>query len=88
MLTGSARISQISHEKADKLMRQQEIERKQRKLERKRQAIDAKITELQSNFEIEKQELDTAIAQEKLKDKSFENERELMAKMRHANGDK
>ncbi len=88
MLTGSARISQISNEKAEKLKRQQEIERKQRKLEQKRQTMNAKITELESNFEIEKQELDTVINQEKLKEESYEKERNIMAKMRHANGDK
>ena len=88
MLTGSARISQISNERADKLKRQQEIERKQRKLEQKRQTMNAKINELESNFEIEKQELDTVINQEKLKEESYEKERNIMAKMRHANGDK
>ena len=88
MLTGSARISQISNEKAEKLKRQQEIERKQRNLEQKRQTMNAKITELESNFEIEKEELDTVINQEKLKEESYEKERDIMAKIRHANGDK
>ena len=88
MLTGSARISQISNERADKLKRQQEIERKQRKLEQKRQTMNAQINELESNFEIEKQELDTVINQEKLKEESYKKERDIMAKMRHANGDK
>ena len=85
MVTGSARISQMSREKADKLKRQQEIERKQRELQQKRQAIDAKINELESNFKIEKQALDTIIDQEKSKEESFEKERITMAKMRHAN---
>ena len=87
MVVGSARVSLISNEKADKLMRKQEIEMKQRKLEQKRQAIDVKINELESSFELEKQELDTIIAQDKLKEESFEEERAVMAKIRHANGD-
>ena len=87
MVTGSARISQISREKADKLIRQQEIERQQRELEQKRQAIDLKIKELESNYKIEKQDLDTTIEQEKLKEESFKKERDMMAKIRHANGD-
>jgi circadian clock protein KaiC len=87
MVTGSARIVQIAKEKADKLKRQQEIERKQRKLEQKREAINIKINELETNFEIEKNELDTIIAQEKLKEESFMKERSIMAKTRHANGD-
>jgi circadian clock protein KaiC len=87
MVTGTARISQIANEKANKLKRQQEIEAKQRKLEQKRQAIDAKVKELESNYEIEKQELETIIDQEKLKEETIEMERNAMAKMRHANGD-
>ena len=87
MVTGSARISQISREKADKLIRQQEIERQQRELEQKRQTIDLKIKELESNYKIEKQDLDTTIEQEKLKEESFKKERDMMAKIRHAIGD-
>ena len=61
MLTGSARISQIAKEKAEKLERQQEIERKQRELEQKRKTMDAQITELKAQFEAEKLELDRII---------------------------
>ena len=85
MLTGSARISQISKEKAEKLVRQEEIERKQRELEQKRQTIEAQITELKAQFEAEKLELDRVISQEKLKEESIENERNIMAKIRHSN---
>ena len=85
MLTGSARISQISKEKAEKLVRQEEIERKQRELEQKRQTIEAQITELKAQFEAEKLELDRVISQEKLKEESIENERNIMAKTRHSN---
>ncbi len=88
MLTGSARISQISEEKAKKLAREQEIELKQRILEQKRQTLEAQITELKAQFEAEKLELDQVISQEKLKEKSIENERNIMAKSRHSNGDK
>ena len=84
MVAGSARIAQITKEKADKLKREQEIERKQRQLEQKRKAINIKINELETNFEIEKKELDTIIAQEKLKEESFVKERSIMAKIRHA----
>ena len=84
ILTGSARISQISKEKAEKLVREEEIERKQRVLEQKRQTIEAQITELKTQFEAEKLELDRVIAQEKLKEEAIENERNLMAKIRHS----
>jgi circadian clock protein KaiC len=88
MLTGSARVSQIEKEKAEKLIRKQEIERKQRELEHKHQATEAKIAELKAQFESEKLELKRIIAQEKIKEESLENVRKIMAKIRHSNGDK
>ena len=88
MLTGSARVSQIAIEKAEKLEREQEIERKQRELEQKRKTIEAQITELKAQFEAEKLELNRVIAQKKLKEQSIENERDIMAKTRHSNGNK
>ena len=87
MLTGSARVSQISNEKAEKLVRQEEIDRKQRELEQKRQTMEAQITELKAQFEVEKLELDQVISQEKMKEKVIEDERDIMAKSRHSNGD-
>ncbi len=84
MLTGSARVSQISKEKAEKLERQEEIERKQRVLEQKRQTMEAQITELKAQFESEKLELNRTITQEKLKEETIENERNIMAKIRHS----
>jgi circadian clock protein KaiC len=88
MLTGSARVSQIAREKAEKLVHEQDIERKQRELEQKRQTMEAQITEIKVQFESEKQELDRIIEQKKLKEYAIENERNIMAKIRHSNGDK
>ena len=85
MLTGSARVSQIAKEKAEKLERQEEIEKKQRVLEQKRKTMEAQITELQAQFESEKLELNKTITQEKLKEETIENERNIMAKIRHSN---
>ncbi len=85
MLTGSARVSQISKENSEKLERQEEIERKQRILEQKRKTMKAQIAELQAQFESEKLELNKIITQEKLKEESIENERNIMAKIRHSN---
>jgi circadian clock protein KaiC len=88
MLTGSARISQIENEKAEKLSRQQEIERKQRELKQKQNIMESQISEIKAQYESEKLELDKIIAQEKLKEDALENERKVMAKIRHSNGDK
>ena len=84
MLTGSARISQISLEKAQKLMRKQEIESKQREIERKRESMDAQIAEIKSKFEAEEEELERIIEQEKLKEEVLENDQNGMARMRKA----
>jgi circadian clock protein KaiC len=88
MLTGSARVSQIAKENTEKLERKQEIERQQRIVEQKRKVLDAQMVELQAQFESEKYELDRIIAQEKLKEESIETDRDIMAQVRHSNGDK
>jgi len=68
MLTGSARISQMALEKAQKLARQLEIEQKERELDRKRRIMEAQISEIKSQFEAEEEKLEKIIAQEKLKE--------------------
>ncbi len=88
MLTGSARVSQIAKEKAEKLERQHAIERKQLELKQKRRTMEAQIEELKSQFETDKNELDRAIEQKKLKEQVLEEERKMMARIRHSNGDK
>lgn len=61
VLTGTARIAQEAKERAAAIVRQQEIERKQRELEHKRLAIEAKISNLRAEFAIEEEELKKAI---------------------------
>lgn len=88
MLTGSTRVSQIAEEKAARLVREQEIESKERQIERKREIMEAQIAELKAQFEVEKQELDKVIAQDKLKENILLEDREAIARIRHSNGDK
>lgn len=88
MLTGAARLSQISKEKAEKLASEQEIERKQREFKQKRRSIEAQIKELNTQLEAEKLELEQIIEQKKLNEESIEYERNIISKIRHANGDK
>lgn len=84
MLTGSARVSQVAKEKAEKVVREQEIEAKQRQIERKRQIMEAQIAELEAQFEAEKQELDKIVIQDKLKEDILIKDRKDMSTMRHA----
>jgi circadian clock protein KaiC len=53
VLTGSARLAQESRERADTLVRQQEVEAKGLELARKREALEARITALRAEFEAE-----------------------------------
>ncbi|MEL7669680.1 circadian clock protein KaiC [Methanobacterium sp.] len=84
MLTGSARLSQMAIEKTQKLVRKQEIERKQREIERKRSLMEIQIAEIKSKFEAQEEEFKRIIEQEKLKEKTLENDRNGMARMRKA----
>ena len=64
VLTGSARLKQEAEEEAARLARQQEIEGRRRELERKRQALDARIAALRKAFAEEEEELKHIINQE------------------------
>ena len=64
------------------LVARQEIERKQFLLERKRKALDAQIAALQLEIETEEQESRQLIAQEELKLRKLEQDRDKMAASR------
>ena len=57
--------------RAAALERSQEIERKQREIERKKAVIEAQIAALRTEFETEKDELERAIARERLHQKTI-----------------
>jgi len=64
VLTGSMRLAQEAREQATVLSRQQEIERLQRDLERKRHALNAEISIQRAKFAAEEEELKLLIGQE------------------------
>lgn len=84
VLTGSARQSQESREKAAAVLRQQEIEAKQRELDRKREAMEARITAIRKEFEAELEEAQRVIGQEKTREELIRLERERMGMSRGA----
>jgi circadian clock protein KaiC len=65
VLTGSARLAQEAREKAAALQRQQDIEAKQRELERKRLALEARIVALRREFEAEAEELQRRLGEDR-----------------------
>ncbi|WP_414468965.1 circadian clock protein KaiC [Methanobacterium sp. ACI-7] len=85
MLTGSARVSQIALEKAEKLAREQEIGLKQREIEREREIMEAQIAEIKSQFKAKEDELERVITQMKLREEVMEKDRIEMAQSRKAN---
>ncbi|MGB9980502.1 circadian clock protein KaiC [Methanobacterium sp.] len=84
MLTGSARVSQIALEEAEKLKREQEIKKRQKEFQHKRELMEAQIAEIKSKFEAEEEELERSIAQEKLKEEILEKDRREIARIKKA----
>lgn len=84
VLTGSARIAKEAKEKAEQLLRQQEIERKQLDLERRRKSMLTRVAELQEEFEAEKKETLKAITIEEERNKSFLQQQVNLARSRKA----
>ena len=84
VLTGSARQSQEAREQAAAMLRVQEVEGKQRELERKREALEARIAALRKEFEAEEEEAKRMIGQEKTRDEVLRQDRERMGLSRRA----
>jgi len=84
VLTGSARLSQEAKNNEEQLLRQQEIERKQLRLELKHAAMKAQIIVLQSEFKEEESETRKMIEMEKAKTERFAQEKKKMAESRKA----
>lgn len=84
VLTGASRVAQEASDKVEILERGQDIERKQRDVERKKAVIEAQITALRISFEAEKDDLEQAIAREKLHQEVLVEETQAMARTRQA----
>lgn len=86
VLTGSARQTREAIEKADSLLRHQEIEAKQRERVLKREALAARITALQKEFEAEEEVAKRDIEQEDSREETHRQDRDRMGISRQ--GDK
>jgi circadian clock protein KaiC len=82
VLTGSARLSQESKDDAEQALRHQEVSRKQIALQRKREAMEAQVAMLRSEFEAEESETLKVIGIEKVRDERFIQDEAKMAKSR------
>jgi circadian clock protein KaiC len=70
VLFGSARMTQQSREVTDRLMRNEEIERKQRELNSKKLVMENEIALLRAKFAREEDEMKTAIGQDVYREKA------------------
>jgi circadian clock protein KaiC len=84
VLTGSARQSQEAREKAAALQRAQEIEARQRELARKRDVLEARITALRKEFEVEEVEALRVIGQQEAREDILVRDRQRMTRSRQA----
>jgi circadian clock protein KaiC len=84
LLTGSARAALEAQENAQTLVRKQEIEGKNRELERKRQAMEAQIAVLRAEFEVEKTEAAKTIGQDQTRAGVLAGDRVQMARLRQS----
>jgi circadian clock protein KaiC len=91
VLTGSSRLSQEAREKADTLARRQDAERKERDRMRKREALEARISALRKEFEVEEAEAEAARVEDITREGTISGDREAMSRSRQAdlnkNGD-
>jgi len=82
VLTGTARVAQENQELAAAELRRQDHERKMRLLASKQKVIEAQIAALKAEAEAETAEVNYAIAQETLQEKSSQQSTEAMAQLR------
>ena len=87
VLTGSARLTREAEDRAAAVSNDQELERKERTLERLRAAFEAELTALRGKFEVEQAELASAIGQHRARQKRLRDDRVDMAKSRRADNE-
>ncbi|MBZ5532910.1 MAG: circadian clock protein KaiC [Acidobacteriia bacterium] len=84
VLTGSARLAQEEREKSVASSGRQELESRQRELERKQQIFDARMTMLRAEFETEQERLQQIIADTESSEKKVVLDRAVMGRSRQA----
>jgi circadian clock protein KaiC len=82
VLTGSARLAQESREKANAIVREQEIESKQHELERECQLVESQMAILRATIQAKQDELSRTIARHKAQEELCIQDRVTMAHSR------
>ncbi|HEV2846220.1 MAG TPA: circadian clock protein KaiC, partial [Thermoanaerobaculia bacterium] len=81
-LTGAARVAQEARETDAALSRRQDLEGRQREMERKREALEARINALRLELEAEEEEARRQIEAVRTREARFLEDREEMARVR------
>lgn len=84
VLTGAARAAQEARERAARVQRAEEVERKRRVLDQRRQAIEAQIALLRSEFSADEANLLAEIRQAEGVEEALREDRQGMARRRGA----
>jgi len=75
VLTGSARLMQQAHDRAEAQTREQEAEYKHFDLERKRRQLETQIAEMRAQFETEEHQISASMTQLAIQEKRASNDR-------------
>jgi len=86
VLTGSSRLSQEARQKAAALQRRQDAERRTRERRRKREALEARISALRKEFEVEEEEVETIGTEDSVRENVIAADREALTRRRQAAG--
>ena len=84
LLMGSSRAAQEAKEMAEAITQSKNVVQRKRELESKLKFLDAQITALSSEFEMQKEELDKLTSEDTLRSKALEANKSEMARIRKA----
>jgi circadian clock protein KaiC len=82
VLTGTARVAQAAREQAERVLREQALERRRRELDREREAVDAQIKSLQAGIEARADELAHQVRESALLDATANMDRQRLQTIR------
>lgn len=86
VLTGSARMAQEAREKANALLRKQELMRRDAELTRKRKSMEAQVAALHAEYEAAALAAKTSSEEETMREKTLDENRLEMARSRKVRG--
>jgi circadian clock protein KaiC len=82
VLTGTARIAQEERDKAEALIRRNEIARKRKALANKREVMEAQIATLRAAYDAEKLQMETIVTEEGLAEESLAHQQKMLKDIR------